>query len=437
MIFGLFGGGKSDQPDDEEEMELVAFQGALNGKAADLKANARLVEAGLVPAKEMVSEALSRRAEMIRLETKGDRAAATLFIDGVAYAGQRYPRQQATAIVQMIKLLAGLDHKLKGRPQEGGLKAEYTELPYEIRVEVTPVAEGQERLVLKFRNLKEKMSTPEELGIPPETKQKLRDVCGGKHGLVLVVGPPFSGVTTTYYGLLRGIDVYLHAAFTIAAPSDRDVYNISRFEVNEGDSFEQTCRRMIRSEADIISVDPLRDGETAKTLLELAENVCFICEMPAKDSGAAIEQLVKWTSDPQLVSTSLDAIFSPKLIRKLCTECREAFRPNPKLLTKMGLPDDLKVMYRKGEPPTDPKTGEVGEPCARCDGVGYLGRTVMLEVLEITPDIRELIAKGAPPDQIKAKARAEGQTTFQKEGLRLVAEGITSLEELQRVFKAG
>ncbi|MBM4077115.1 MAG: secretion system protein E, partial [Planctomycetes bacterium] len=139
--------------------------------------------------------------------------------------------------------------------------------------------------------------------------------------------------------------------------------------------------------------------------------------------------------DRKKASEVIDAVFSQKLIRLLCTECREAFRPNPKMLEKVGLPPETKVLYRKGEPMVDEKTGEEDPPCEKCDGTGYLGRMAMLEVIVASDAIRKLIANGAPPDQIKAMARSEGCLTFHKDGLRLVAEGRTSLEELQRVFK--
>ena len=127
MIFGF---GKSDDyDDDEEELELVTFQGALNGKKPDVKANGRLMEIGLVPAKEIVSDAMLRRAETVRVETKGAAAVVRLYIDGIAYPGGRLPKQEAHAVTQMLKLLAGLDVKQRKAKQKGGIKAEFQETP--------------------------------------------------------------------------------------------------------------------------------------------------------------------------------------------------------------------------------------------------------------------------------------------------------------------
>lgn len=439
MIFGMFrksGGGGRDDDDDDEEIELVSFLGALNGKSADLAANGRLAQAGLIPAKELVTDAITRRAEMVRVEPKGERASVTMMVDGVAYAGSRLSKQQALAITGMLKLLGGMDAKLRGRAQSGGLKADLEGIPYEVLIDVTPLPEGAERLVVRLRNLKIKLDTPDDLAYSQYLKTKIRELTSRRRGLLLVVGPPNSGTTTTLFGVLRGIDVYLFSIFSIANLGTRDVYNINKFEVNEGDDLEASIMRMKRAEADVILVDPVQDAETARTLLEAAEDVCLLAEMAAKDSVAAVGQLIQWTGDPKLVAKGLDGVFSQKLIRLLCTDCREAFRPNPKLLEKVGLPPETKVLYRKGEPAVDEKTGEEDPPCKKCNGVGYYGRVAMIELLTLSDELRTLISTGsATPEQIRSQARNDGMLTFQKDGLRLVAEGKTSLEELQRVFK--
>jgi len=437
VIFGFGKKGDSNESDDEdlEDRELVTFQGALNGKEVDMMANARLAQAGLVPAKELVTDALHRRAETVKLEVKGDRAQVTLYVDGVAYSGGKMPKPQAVAITQMMKLLSGLDVKLRGKTQLGGVKTDYEGQPYELGVEAAPVADGSERLTIRARNLKAKLNTMEELGLPASYKATLREISSKKRGIVLIAGPPGSGITTTMYAFLRGIDLFMYSAFTTVNMGSREVYNVTKFEPNEGDTPVATMERMIRSEADVIFVDPVNNADAAKAICEVADRVCIMGEMPAKDAAHAIVQLREWAGNPQQVAELLEGMYSQKLIRTLCTECREAFRPNPKLLTKVGLPPETKVLYKKSEPQPDPKTGELPEPCGKCNGVGYIGRAVMLELITGSETIRKLIAEGADADKIKAQARSEGMLTLHKDGLRLVAEGKTSLEELQRVFK--
>jgi type II secretory ATPase GspE/PulE/Tfp pilus assembly ATPase PilB-like protein len=425
---------EEDDDEEEEEVDLVNFQGALNGKTADMAANARLVQAALRPTKDLITDGLERRAEMIRMDIKGERAQVAVSIDGMPFAGGKLPKPQATAVIQMLKVLCGLDARLKGKHQVGGVKAEFQGTKYELSVDVAPQADGTERLTVRVRNLSHKLETPNDLGFSETLKQTIRDLTSNRHGLIVCCGMPGTGVTTTTYAVLRGIDVYLYSIYSIAKTS-RELLNIKAFEVNPGDDLETSMMRMMREEADVILVDPIRDADTTRQLLNVADRICVVSELQAKDCANALAQLVEWSGDPQKASEVIDGVFSQKLVRLLCKQCREAFRPNPKLLEKVGLPPETKVLYRKGEPVVNEKTGEEEDPCDKCGGVGFYGRVAMMETIIVSDPIRKLIATGAPPDQIKALARAEGSLTFHKDGLRLVAEGKTSLEELQRVFK--
>ena len=427
-----------DEDEDEgedEEVDLVNFQGAMQGRTADMAANARLVQAALRPTKDLVTEALERRAETVRLDIKGEKAQVALAIDGMPYAGPRMPKSQASAVMQMLKVLCGLDARVRGKAQSGGVKAEFQGTKYELSAEFTPQPDANERLTIRIRNLSVKLETPVDLGFSESLRQTIRDLTSHRHGIIVCCGMPGSGVTTTTYALLRGIDVYLFSIYSIAKTS-RELLNIRQFEANAEDDLKSTMMRMIREEADVIFVDPIRDADTTQQLMSVADRICIISEMQAKDCSSAIAQLVKWSGDPQKASELIDGVFSQKLVRLLCTGCREAFRPNLKLLEKVGLPPETKILYRKREPIIDEKTGEEVDTCEKCGGVGFYGRAAMIEAIVVTDPIRKLIAEGGQPEQIKAIAKSEGCLTFHKDGLRLVAEGKTSLEELQRVFKS-
>jgi type II secretory ATPase GspE/PulE/Tfp pilus assembly ATPase PilB-like protein len=424
-----------DDDDDEEEMDFVLFQGALNGKNPDLSENTRLVQAGLVPAKRLVTEALSRRAEMIRLEPKGKVATASFFVDGVAYPGDRMPAPAGMAITQMLKLLAGLDIKEKTKPQAGGIKAEYDETPYEIRINTQPIKGGGERLIVRARNTNVQMETPKDLGFSDALVEKIRAIGSSKSGLILAAGSPFSGVTTVSLAIVRAIDAYLYSIFCLADLEGRDLAHINMFKWNEGDDFERTIQRAKRSDADVMYVDPLKTKEDARVVLENAGESAFIAEMPAKDAADAIARLCQLVGDPKLVAEHLKLIMSQKLIRLLCTKCRQAFRPNPKLLAKVGLPPETNVLYRPPRPDEDEEEDEE-DICPKCGGIGYYGRTGLMEVIEMTEGIKKIVLAGADPQAIRAQVRKEKMQSFQSDGMRVVAEGKTSLEELQRAFRS-
>jgi type IV pilus assembly protein PilB len=436
VAFG-FGKGKRDDDDDDEEeqVELVLFQGAVNGKDANLAANARLVQAGLMRAKELVSDALSRRGEMIRLEPKDKVSLATFFVDGIPYPGARMPPQAGLAVTQMVKLLAGLDIQVRDKPQSGGIKAEYQDVPYTLRVNTFPIQGGGERLIIRAENQTLKLTTMEELGFGAQLKQKVRDLAIQKNGIILAAGPPMSGVTTAAFAMVRAIDAYLYTVYNLADTEGRDLGHVTTFQGNPGDNPLQTIGRAKRAEADVLYVDPIRDPETLKMLVEEADDVCFLSEIRAADAAAGVAQVVQWLGDPKLAAERLHGVLSQKLIRLLCRKCRKAYRPNPKLLQKVGLPPETKVLYRP--PPPESEDDPEYEPCEKCGGVGYFGRAGMVEFVEMTDGMKQVVIAGGDANAIKQQARKEKMQSFHSDGLRLVAEGKTSLEELQRVFKGG
>lgn len=434
---GLFGRRADDEDeDDEEEVELVLFQGALNGKEPNMKENQRLVQAGLNPAKELVTDGLSRRAETIRVEPKGERSQVAFLVDGMPYAGGKLTKPQGLAITQMLKLLAGLDIKVRNQPQSGGLKAQWNEQPYELVVQTKPQQDGSEVLTVKTRALKGAILSPDELGMPETLKKKIREWTSQHKGLSLSVGAPNTGVTTTAFGMLRGVDCYMFQIHTLRDMGTREVNNVSTYAANAEDSLEQTLMRVVRVESDCVFVDPVTNADIAKTLFAMQDKIALLSEMPAKDCASAIVQLVQWVGDASTVANGLMGLINTKLIRKLCPDCKQAYRPNPKLIAKVGLPSDTKTLYRKPVA-TENEEGEVEEPdpCEKCNDTGYFGRIGIFEYIEMSDGVKEAIIGGGDANAIRTVARKEGMTTFSKDALRHVAKGITSLEELQRVFK--
>ena len=441
VIFGRLADRERDEDefDDDEEQELVLFQGALSGEDANLAANARLARAGLIPAKEIVSNAMQRRARTLIIEPKGSLAAIRLIIDGVAHPGGTIPDKRGLAVVQMIKLLAGLDVKVRNREQSGGIKAEFRETPYTLYTKTEPARGGQERLVVLIKNQKEQILTPQDAHLTEDMKSKIREICTGGDGLIVICGPPGSGSTTTSIVVLHTIDAFLYSIYSIANTRGRELINVTSFEREPEWDLDSTIQRALRKEAGVLFMDPLTDAESAQTAFKFRSKLAIVCEVKAPTPAAAIQQLIKWVEDPEVVASGLRGVITQKLIRTLCDDCKEAYRPNPKLLKKIGLPPETKVLYRPPNPPDPEEIGAeeavtVEELCADCEGLPYHGRTGIYEVLEVTSGMRSVIRDGAKPEAIKKQMREEGMLMLQKDGLRIVQSGKTSLEELQRVF---
>jgi type IV pilus assembly protein PilB len=427
----------SDQDIDtvEEDVDYVLFQGALNGKEANLGANARLAQAGLIPAKEIITDAIGRRCEQIRIEPKGERAVVQLMIDGVAHSGGRLSKPQGHAITQMMKLLSGLDVQQRQRSQSGGLRAELSGTKFVLQVQTTPLQTGGERLAVKIRNMALAPKSPEEVGFSRQLKDRIRELTSEKRGIFLVCGGPGSGVSTTTFGVLRSLDAYQYTVFTVGDTQGWDLPNLTKGERIDGEELETFFERLIRSEGDVIFVDPPRNAESARLLLKIQKKTAFIAEFPAPDAINGIAQFAKLADDNQATAEGLLATMSQRLIRTLCKDCRLAYRPNPKILAKIGLPPETKTLYRAPSAQQGEGEASEGSSCDTCGGTGYLGRTAMFELVEITEGMRELIAAGKGPAEFKALSRKEGKINLQQEGLKLVVEGKTSLEELQRVFQ--
>ena len=430
MVFGLFGGRKDEPEEEEEEFDPVSFLGPLNGQEVNLKANSRLVDAGLFRAKDLVSDALSRRADMVRIEPKGPQAVITIFVDGMPYPGGKMPKAEGMAITQMLKLLAGLDVKERKKQQSGGIKAEFESKKYTLGIKAVPIADG-ERLLMRVNDSKLKLDNPTDLGMGEEMRLKLRTMCE-THGVLLVCGPAGSGVTTTLFGLVRNIDAYIYTIYTQLDYEGRTVQQVTEMPKEPGEDLETTITKAVRREANVMVLDPLKEAEIAKAIFNKSEDILIMAEMSAKDTPSALLQLIEWVGDAKIVAEGLKGIVTQKMLRSLCSECRLAYRPKADFLRKLGLPEDTQALYRK---PPDAVEGSLEDECEKCGSLGYYGRMAMFELLEMSEGMRTLIAGTPDANSIRSQMKKDKMTTLQQDGLRLVAEGRTSLEELQRVFK--
>lgn len=424
--------------DDEDELEPVRFLGSLNGVAPNLSANARLVDAGLLRAKDLVTDAMSRRADALRLEPKGEIVTVGISIDGIPYPLGRLGKGEGLAVTQVLKLLAGLDIKQRKATQSGGIKAQFEEKNFELQVGITPVPDG-ERLLLRINDLANKLTSPSDVGMSEEQKKLLRELCSNK-GIFIACGPSGSGLTTLEWAVIQGLDSFIYSIYTLGE-TGRNITNISPFEVNSADDLSTTIVRAVRKEADVLILETFKNPEYVKQAFSQAGEISMISDMTARDIPSAIQQLIAWVGDPAIVAQGLNGLVTTKLIRKLCADCKQAYRPNPAFIAKAGLPDSVTALYRPPQPPSDPEEEEDYYPCEKCGEMGYFGRTGMFEFLRPTDAVRKVIAelgKGDPAafsTALRKVMREEKQPTLQQDGLRLVASGTTSLEELQRVFR--
>ncbi len=430
---------KRDTHEDEEEeleqREQVLFQGPMYGREANLKKNPRLVQAALVPVKRMVTDALSRRAHTVLLEPTAGRIQIRFVIDGVPYPAGAVPAKTGMGMLQMVKLLAGLDPQQKTQQQSGGIRSEYFGKPWRLLVQSTPVKGGAERLRIRIENPKDSFIRPQDVGVPNDLRQKVRDFTSDSSGIVLACGPPDSGLTSLSLVTLHCTDPYLYSVFNLADVGDHELVNVAEYTPEPEHGLEQTLDRIARREADIIYVPPFNDPKQTQLLFEFSDRLCFVGEIQAATPIDAVRLLIQWVGVDRVLK-HLKGIMAHKLIRRLCDDCKQAFRPNPQLLKRLGLPPEVTVLYRAPAPPPadDPEAPTIEELCADCSGMPYHGRIPCFELFEMTPGMKEVIAAGADPAAMRQQMFRDDMRTLQKDALRLVVEGKTSLEEVQRSF---
>jgi type II secretory ATPase GspE/PulE/Tfp pilus assembly ATPase PilB-like protein len=280
------------------------------------------------------------------------------------------------------------------------------------------------------------------LGMRDRMRDMIRQVVTQPHGMFIVCGPTGAGKSTTLYACLSEIDRYQKNVITVENPVEYHIDNVTQIEINPkaGKTFATELRSILRQDPDVIYIGEIRDQETAEIACQAAQTGHMVfTTLHANDTATSIVRLLDLHVQPFMVATALSAVLGQRLVRVLCPKCKVAYRPNPELLRRANLPaDKIKAFYR---PPKaeESRNGDDGdEPtdvCQHCNGTGYRGRTGIFELLVMNDKIREMIKENPNIDAIRQEAAKQGMIYLQQDGMRVVIEGETSIDELLRVAK--
>ena len=381
-------------------------------------------------AKELVYDAVLRRATDIHLEPTSEQLSVRYRIDGILHAAEPFDRQTGDAVVNVFKVLSALDISEKRKPQDGsfGAKLEGRELDFRV---ATSGSKGGEKLVMRILDSATGVARLDDSGMRPKLIAEIRSTVTQPHGMFLVCGPTGSGKTTTLYAGLREIDRFQKNIITVEDPIEYHLDNITQMEINtkSGQTFSGSLRSILRQDPDVIMIGEIRDQETATIACQAATTGHMVFStVHANDTVTALFRLLDLGVEPFMIASALTAVLGQRLVRVLCEACKEPYKPKPEFLKKANLPSDkVDVFYRK---PTEPE-----QVCPQCGGTGYLGRTGIFEFLVITEPMRDMIRENPSMNAIKAEARKNGMIYMQEDGLRQVIQGKTSIEELLRVVK--
>ena len=384
-----------------------------------------------IPAREVVYDAISRRATEIALEPGAEEMAVRYRIDGVPHAAEPFDRETGDAVITIFKILSALDVNERRKPQEGVLGAKFEGRDVELRVE-TSGSKGGEKFAMRILDAP-KITKLDDLGMRPKLATEIKEIMKQDRGLFVCCGPAGSGKTTTLYACLREIDRLMTTVVSLEDIIEAKVDNVQQIEIGHKptETAANQLRSLIRTEPDVILVGELRDAETTTVVCQGATTKCLmVSTVEANDAVSALFRILDLGVEPALLASALTAIMSQRLVRVLCENCKEPYKPKPELLKKANLPaDKVDVFYR----PPVPNPEEPREPCEECGETHYVGRTGIFELLVMTDALRELVRENPSNNAIKAEARKNGMFYLHEDGLRQVFQGRTSIDELRRI----
>jgi general secretion pathway protein E len=372
----------------------------------------------------LLTQAVRENASDIHLEPFETRSVVRFRVDGTLKDVIEPHRVLHTAMVSRIKIMSELDIAEKRLPQDGRINLRLAGRPVDVRVSTLPTGHG-ERVVLRLLAKDTGRLDLARLGMDDVTLAAMDVLVKQPHGIVLVTGPTGSGKTTTLYAALARIDSSVTNVMTVEDPIEYDIDGIGQTQVNPriDMSFARALRAILRQDPDVIMIGEIRDLETAQIAVQASlTGHLVLATLHTNDTASSVTRLTDMGIEPFLLSSSLLGVLAQRLLRTLCRECRVAYAPDAAELAWLqgqALPERL---YRPAG-------------CSACGHSGYSGRTGIYELMTVDEGMRHLIHDKMPEQQLRQYAEQLGMVSLRRDGMRLLASGATSLEELLRVTR--
>jgi len=387
-----------------------------------------------IPAEKAVNhiliEAVKHRASDIFIEPLEDKLQIRLRVDGLLVQFSSFPLTFHLPIISRLKVISNLDIAEHRLPQDGRFKLKLPDKEIDFRLSIMPSRLG-EKAVSRILDKSGLILDINKLGLDSRSLGLLKKNLLSSYGIILVCGPTGCGKTTTLYTSLKYIDSIEKNIITVEDPIEYQLYGINQVEVNEeiGFTFASVLRSILRQDPNIILVGEIRDSETAEIAMRATlTGHLVLSTLHTTTATGALTRLINMGIEPFLISSSCLLVASQVLVRLLCPECKQEYS-----LPQAILEDIKKYGIDLKEPPLAYRV----KGCTACNNTGYFGRTAAVEVLTLSPAIKELIERNAPELEIRRKACAEGMSTLRQNVLGLVLKGMTSMEEMTRLTLAG
>ena len=432
-----------DVKSDLEGLEYLDLEEAPDDMEADLSAAMQDAEAAPVISlvNKILVKALQSGVSDIHIEPQEEFLRVRFRKDGVlSEAFDPLPKKIVPAVTARFKIIANLDISERRLPQDGRIRRIFDGRKVDFRVNTLPSRYG-EKVVLRILDNSATQLGLDKLITDEPSLRIVQEMVARPFGLILVTGPTGSGKTTTLYSALAERNTPGVNISTAEDPIEYSLPGITQVQVirEKGMDFASILRAFLRQDPDVILVGETRDRETAKTAIEAAlTGHLVLTTLHTNDAAGAIARLDEMGVEPFMVSGALLGVLAQRLMRRVCDECREPYNPTPEEFARFGLAtsgDSEHIFYRSNTLTSEQihEARQSGNLCSKCGGSGYKGRCGVYEVMRITETIQTLITEGAPTERIKEVAVEEGMNTLLAYSLNLVRQGLTTLEEVERV----
>ena len=373
----------------------------------------------------LLTQAYKQRASDIHIEPAETELFIRYRVDGILHEILQPPIKAHAAIVSRIKIMSHLDIAEKRLPQDGRFDVRIAGRKIDVRVSVLPTDLG-ERVVLRLLDRSDDLLSLEELGLADDALRSVESMIGKSHGIFLVTGPTGSGKTTTLYAGLMRLNDREKNIITVEDPVEYRLPGVGQIQVNPKIdlTFAAGLRSTLRQDPDIIMVGEIRDGETAAIAVQSALTGHMVFStLHTNDAASALTRLIEMGVEPFLAASSITGILAQRLVRKVCPDCAESYKPDRKLIKEAGLTRLIPATA----------TLKRGTGCNKCHESGYRGRIGIFELLTMTDPVREMMQAKNDAAAIRKTAISEGMTPLRDFGIARVLAGETTLEEVLRV----
>ena len=427
VLYGNVGAAKAIE-EMKKEFAMAENEGAGND---NIVSSTLLGEdsANQAPAIRLVNSILERavteRCSDIHIEPREEQLSVRMRIDGLLRDILTVPSELQSSVLARIKVMSNLDIAERRIPQDGRFNVRIKDKDIDVRVSTLPTVYG-EKIVARLLDKTTGNLGRDAIGLQPDDMKKYEKLIKIKNGVILIVGPTGSGKTTTMYSMINELNTREVNLVTLEDPVEYNVDGVNQVQINEktGMTFAAGLRSILRQDPDIICVGEIRDGETAEIAMRSAiTGHVVLSTIHTSDALGTVERLIDMGVEPYLVASALKGVFSQRLVRKVCPDCKQPYHPSEEEQQSLGLEYDPERVFYKGK------------GCPKCFDTGYRGRTGVFEIFPLNINVRRMIAKGAGREAIETMLTdpSSGFISLKQSAINLVEQGVTSTDEVLRV----